>query len=456
MTDTARMPLEEFVPPKSIQLKDYEPFIGEHGVQELERLAAPLTGKGWANVNSTFVGGGVAEMLRGLIPMARACGIDARWFVMQGDERFFGVTKKFHNLLQGMELDISLEEIFHAYLDTIDRNACETFITSDLVVVHDPQPAALVMNGVIYGNVLWRCHIDTSKPDKTIWRFLLPYINHCAGAIFTMPEFVGPGLQVPAYQVMPGIDPLAEKNRLRSREEALDILAPLLNEHDIDPDRPILASVSRYDPHKNQAAAIRAFKQMRRDHPMDPAPYLIFLGNTAADDPEGDSVLQHLRELAGDDPDIRFLVNVEDNDRVVGALLNIARGFVHAATREGFGLVVTEALWQRTPVIGADVGGIRAQVIDGETGYLVDVDDDSKWAEAMARLLLDDDACTEMCAGAQECVRRHFLTPNVMRRYLQLMRYYSRVDRQAPGFRLSDLTYSEVINAMRPRPPFFP
>lgn len=451
-----KCPPAEHAPVALIGPEAYLEFIGPDRVEHLKRLAAPLEGKGWANVNSTLVGGGVAELLRGVLPLACGLGIDARWHVLEGGPEFFAVTKKFHNLLQGMEQDISLDEIFKAYLGTIDANSRETFITSDMVVVHDPQPAAMVMNGVIYGNVLWRCHIDTSAPDSTIWRFLLPYINHCAGAIFTMPEFVGQGLQVPVYQIMPGIDPLSEKNRLRTRAEALDILAPLLNEHGIDPDRPILACVSRFDPHKNQAAAIRAFMAMRSETRMDPAPQLVFLGNSADDDPEGEGVLHELKTLADGDANIHFLHNVENNDAVVGALLNVARGVVHAATREGFGLVVTEALWQRAPVIGSNRGGIRTQVIDGKTGYLVDPDDTSSMARAMARLIQDEEGCAALCEAAHEHVRQNFLTPHVVEKYLKLMRYYTRADREAPEFRLSELTYSEVINAMRPRPPFFP
>ena len=173
-----------------------------------------MRGRRWVNVNSTFDGGGVAEILRGAVPLARGLGLDADWYAIQSHDGFFKVTKKFHNLLQGMEMPISLEEIFEAYLGTIDhttRHAAS--IEGDLVVVHDPQPAALIMSGILFGNILWRCHIDTSSPSPVIWRFLLPYINHCSGAIFTSQQFVGPGLHVPLYEIEPCIDPLAEKNR---------------------------------------------------------------------------------------------------------------------------------------------------------------------------------------------------------------------------------------------------
>lgn len=448
--------LDEFQPARALDIADYAPFVGQEQIDALRRLAEPLQDKSWANVNSTLVGGGVAEMLQSVVPLARSLGVETRWFVIQGNDEFFTVTKKFHNMLQGMKLEISLEEIFSAYLDTIDENAGRTFIASDMVVVHDPQPAALVMNGVIYGNVLWRCHIDTSAPDRTVWRFLLPYINHCAGAIFTMPGFVGPGLQVPIYQIMPCIDPLSPKNRAFSDKEALETLAPLFQEHDIDPGRPILAAISRYDIHKNQATILEAFRLLKSTKRIDPAPYLVFLGNTASDDPEGGAMLDRLREQAGGDRDVRFWVNVENNDAVVGSLMQVARAFIHVSTREGFGLVVSEALWKGTPVIGSRVGGIVAQVEDGMTGYLVDPRDASSMAERMAKLLAEPELAGKLGEEGREHVRRNFLIPELIRRYLTLLRYYSHVDEELPGFRLGELSYMEVLSVTRPRPPFLP
>lgn len=456
MPNRTRFPLKQYEPEFSLSPDDYVPYIGAERVDALKRLAEPLGGKGWASVNSTFIGGGVAEMLRSVIPLARSLGIDARWYVIEGSGEFFDVTKKFHNMLQGMDLKITLEEIFHAYLNTIDENARNTFITSDMVVVHDPQPAAMVMNGIIYGNVLWRCHIDTSSPNQTVWRFLLPYINQCAAAIFTMPRFIGPGLLVPVYQVMPCIDPLAEKNRQYTEAEALDVLDPLCTEHDIDPGRPMVLAVSRYDIHKNQATIIKAFKRLRETRDLDPRPLLVFLGNTATDDPEGGAMLDSLLDMAGDDPDIRFLVNVDNNDAVVGSLMRLARCFVHVSTREGFGLVVTEAMWQGAPVIGSRTGGIVTQVLHKETGFLVDPMDVEAIAGHMADLLEDADAAQAMGRRGRDHVRDNFLLPELVRRYLTLLRFYGRIDRDPPEFRLSDLTYSEVINVMRPRPPLFP
>lgn len=446
--------LEKYHPEFERQIEDYLPFISQARVDEIRRLSDPLIGKSWTNVNSTFMGGGVAEMLQSIIPPVRKLGIDADWYVIQGNQRFFQVTKKLHNLLQGVEQEISMEEIFGAYLDTIDENSKKAYITSDMVVIHDPQPAAMIINGVLFGNILWRCHIDTSNPNPLIWRFLLPYINLCSGAIFTMPEYVGPGLQIPIYQITPCIDPLIEKNTRFSKEKALDILHPLFEKHRIDPHRPILAAISRYDVHKNQLTTLKAFNLLRRRKKFDPPPYLIFLGNTATDDPEGDAMLEKLKEKAGDDPDVHFWVNVDNNDQVVGALMHIARVFIHISTREGFGLVVTEAMWQGTPVIGSRAGGIIKQVLDGQTGYLVDAIDVEAVAEKMAFILERPDDSIQMGANAREHIREHFLLPELLKRYLVLMRFYTGVDRLLPGFRLDDLSYSEIMHAMRVKHPY--
>ncbi len=446
--------LEKYQPTISLSAEYYLPFIGQQRVDELKRLAEPVRDKEWANINSTFMGGGVAEMLQSVIPLTRGLGINADWYVIQGYDGFFNVTKKFHNLLQGVKQPITMEEIFGAYLDTIDENSKKTFIASDMVVVHDPQPAALIMNGVMYGNVLWRCHIDTSAPDKVIWRFLLPYINQCAGAIFTMPEYIGPGLQVPIYQIYPCIDPLVKKNHQYTDKEAIDVLAPLFNEHNIDPERPILAAISRYDIHKNQKTILKAFQKMRDEKKSAPAPYLIFLGNTASDDPEGGAMLEELIKQAGDDPDVRFWVNVENNDPVVGSLMHLAKAFVHISTREGFGLVVTEAMWQGTPVIGSKVGGIVKQVLEGKTGYLVDPLEIDSIADKMAFLLEHPDEAKALGENGREHVRSNFLIPEIIRRYLILLQFYTGESNELPEFRLDDISYSEIMQSMKVKHPY--
>ena len=410
----------------------------------MKRLAEPIVGTTWANVNSTFSGGGVAEMLRSIVPLATGLGIDAQWWAIEGSEDFFKVTKKFHNLLQGRPESLILDEIFGDYLDTIEQNALKAHIAADVIEIHDPQPAAMIMSGVLYGNVLWRSHIDTSSPDRVLWRFLLPYINQCAGAIFTLPKFAGPGLNIPHYQVYPSIDPLAEKNRQLSAAEALEVLAPVFHEHGIDSERPIIAVVSRYDPHKNQAAVLEAFKALRKVYSGKCPPYLVFLGNTASDDPEGESILRDLQQIAGDDPDVRFLVNVENNDRVVGALMRHARLCVHVSTKEGFGLVVAEAAWQGTPVIGSTAGGIYRQIVDGETGYIVEPNDVDALASRMSQLLDDQEQAETMGEGGREHIRQNFLLPSMLHRYLAILQFYAGKTTSLPASRIDKLSYREI------------
>jgi trehalose synthase len=429
------------------QPEEYIPHIGAARVEALKRLAGPVAGRRWVHINGTLQGGGVAELLQGMLPLARGLGLDTRWYALGAGEAFFQVTKKFHHLLQGLDTPLTLEELFGAYLDAIDA-AAQVQIAADLAVVHDPQPAGIIMPGALLSPVLWRCHLDTSTPHPVVWRFLLPYINQGAGAIFTLPEFIGPGLQVPVYQILPGIDPLATKNRQYTEPAAREILAPLLHASGIDPDRPILASVSRYDRHKNQATVLEAFRRLRAERRFHPPPYLIFLGNTAADDPEGTAVLAQLQARAGEDPDVRFWVDVPNNDCVVGALLRLARGMVHVPTREGFGLVVTEALWQGTPVVGAAVGGVQQQILPGRTGYLVTPRDAGAIAAAMARLLDDPAGAAAMGRRGREHVRRHFLLPEVLRRDLILLRYYTGISRARPPFRVNGPAYREVLETL--------
>lgn len=454
MSGTSGIPpqLLEYQPHADLTIGEYEPYIGRERVEALQHLAAPVEGKGWANLNSTFVGGGVAEMLRSILPLARSLGVQARWLAIHGHDQFFQVTKKFHNMLQGVDQSLSVEDLFDTYLGTLEANTPHERIESDLIVVHDPQPAALIMSGTLLGNVLWRCHIDTSTPNLTVWRFLAPYLNQYAGAIFTMPEFVGPGLHVPCYHVTPCIDPRAEKNRQYTDRQANEILNPLFRQHTVDPERPILAAISRYDIHKNQAVVLTAFQRLRERKRYDPPPYLILLGNTANDDPEGGTVLSRLQTQAGDDPDIRLWVNVENNDQVVGALMRVARGCVHVSTREGFGLVVSEALWQATPVIGARVGGIVKQVLDNQTGYLVEPLDVDAVAGKMAEILDEPLHAAWLGSQGREHVRQNFLLPELVSRYVRLLRYYTGVDDAPPTFRLNAPTYREALARRLPLP----
>ena len=446
--DRSKKYSNEYVELSPIDINQYEEFVGKEFMDDLKFLAEPLERKVWANVNSTFVGGGVAEMLQSVVPFARGLGIDARWFVIEGSEEFFGVTKKFHNLLQGVQQDITLEEIFHAYLDTLDANTRDVKVVGHMVTVHDPQPAAMVINGNIYGHIFWRCHIDTSEAYRTIWRFIVPYINQYEGAIFTSNEYVRENLQVPLYEINPCIDPMRTKNKQRTRKEALDVLGNILNDNNIDPDKPLILAVSRYDVHKNQKTIIEAFKELKKTCDKKKGFSLVIIGNSAADDPEGMEMYEKTKDYAADEEDIHLLLNVDNNDEVIGSFMAIADCFVHISTREGFGLVVSEAMWQGTPVVGSNVGGIKKQVMHGHNGFLVEPHETKEAAKAIKTILEDDTIKRTFSKNATETVRNNFLLPHMIYRHIMLMRYAMEIDNKLPDFRMNGLTYKETTQAL--------
>jgi len=433
----------------SVAPERYLDFIGPDDVERLKRLAAPLEGRGWAHVDAALPGDGAVEYLLGVLPLARGLGIDATRHCLETGPEFRAVARKIRNLFVGRGEDLSLAEFAEAYLGAVHGHGLKKFVSSDLIVLHGPEPLALAMSGGLYGNVLWRCHLDISIPDPAIWRLMLPYINHCAGAVLESPEFAGPGLQIPLYHIAPGIDPLCGRNRPRTQAEAQAALEPLFTVRGIDPERPILACL---DP-ENPAAALDAFALLRESKP-DPAPQLVFLAR--AGQIEAETAPDGLRSMAGDSRDVHLLVDDDEEGGMAGALLRLARALVLSVRGGSSVRFAAEALWQGTPVIGMDRRGLRALVRDGETGFLLPPDDAAVLAGAMGRLLSDDAARDAMGQAGRALVGERFLLPDLLGKELELLRYYSRVDRRAPDFRLSELTYSEVLGAMRPRPPFFP
>lgn len=436
--DQSERYLEKLPPFEAVDLSYYRDAIGFDKMEKLKQLASPLEGKVWAHVNSTYEGGGVAEMLRGMIPLAKGLGINAEWHCMEAHtEDFFSVTKKFHDLIQGVDHPMSFEELHGVYIDNSLKNFENYYVKADLTIVHDPQPCATSVFGNYEGSKLWRCHIDTTSANKYIWNFFLPFINHYDGAIFTDENFVRRGINKPVFQISPSIDPYAPKNRQLTEKEAHRILEPLFNKHNIDAGRPIVLAVSRYDIHKNQSTILRAFKEMKKDREVQKRkPLLVMVGNTATDDPDGLAMYGQMMEERDNDTDIFLLMNIENNDENIGALMRIANQFVHVSTKEGFGLVVTEALWQGTPVIGSNVGGISQQVIDGKTGFLVDPFDMERIREKMKYLLLHPEGSQFIGEQAVEHVREHFLLPSLLEKYLVLMRYYLGIDQNQPWFKI--------------------
>lgn len=436
--DQSEKYLKNSPPFEAVAADKYRESIGFSNLEKLKQLAAPLENKVWAHVNSTYVGGGVAEMLKSLVPLAKGLGINAQWHCFEAHtDDFFYITKKFHDLIQGVEQPFNVEELLGVYIDNSIKNFENYSVKADLTIVHDPQPCATSVFGNYEGTKLWRCHIDTTSANKLIWNFFLPFINYYDGAIFTDNNFVKPGIRKPVYRIAPSIDPLSPKNKQLTEAKARQILQPLFDKHNIDGDRPIVLAVSRYDIHKNQATIIKAFKEIKKDKEVQKKkPLLIMVGNTATDDPDGLAMYGQMMEERDNDTDIFLLMNIENNDENIGALMKVANQFVHISTKEGFGLVVTEALWQGTPVIGSNVGGIAQQVIDNKTGFLVHPYDVDKIKERMKYLLLHPEVSKIIGEQGVEHVRQHFLLPTLLEKYLLLMRYYLGIDKNKPYFQI--------------------
>jgi trehalose synthase len=355
----------------------------------------------------------VAEILQTLVPLMRDVGLDAEWQVIEGEDTFFEVTKACHNGLQGMDIPFT-EQMRDTWRRYNELNAQKLEGLSDFVVVHDPQPAGLLhYHGRYDSRWIWRCHIDTSNPTPAYWNFFAPYIGEYDAGIFTMKQYVGPDVEFELLAIIPPtIDPLSPKNAPMDEAEARGIVAGF----GIDVARPLVTQISRFDPWKDPLGVIDAYRIVKSEMPQV---QLALVGSMAADDPEGWSYLDKTNRHAREDFDIHILHNYHGvHGREVGAFQMASDVVVQKSTREGFGLVVTEALWKGKPVVGGNVGGIPLQVIDGETGFLVN--SVHECAEKVRYLLKHPDQAALMGAAAREHVRENFLTTRHLADYLRL------------------------------------
>ncbi len=396
------------------RLADYHPIVGEEVIAEIRALAEPLRGARVVHVNATAFGGGVAEMLVTLVPLMRDVGLEAEWQVIAGEDEFFNVTKACHNGLQGMDVPFSgeMKAIWRHYNK---MNAARFEGEYDFVVVHDPQPAGLLhYHGRKAGeHWAWRCHIDTSHPNPAYWDFFAPYITECEAGIFTMEQYVGPGVSYDYLAIItPTIDPLSPKNAPMAQDRAQEIVARF----GIDVSRPLITQVSRFDPWKDPLGVVDAYRIVKAQVP---EVQLALVGSMASDDPEGWYYLDKTIRHAGKDDDIHILHNFHGVGALeVGAFQTASDVVVQKSTREGFGLVVTEGLWKGKPVVGGNAGGIPLQVLDGETGFLVDSVEEC--GEKALYLLQHPEEAEAMGAAAREHVRRNFLTTRHLADYLSL------------------------------------
>lgn len=394
------------------RLDDYKEAAPKGSIDFLKRLADKIEGKGILHINSTKLGGGVAEILRSLVPLLEDVGLKARWEVISGNEEFFGVTKGFHNALQGQEQRIS-QGMLRTYQEVNRGNAQSLSFDSDFVIIHDPQPAALIDHRSSKSQWIWRCHIDISRPQWKVWNFLRQFVVKYDAAIFSLPRFAQ-RLPIPQFLIYPSIDPLSDKNRDLSAAEQEQIISRL----NICTDKPILLQVSRFDRFKDPLGVIQAYRLVKRHHDVQ----LVLAGGGATDDPEGEVVLSEVREAARDDPDIRILLLPPDAHVEINALQRAATIVLQKSLREGFGLTVAEAMWKGKPVIGGFAGGITVQLIYGVTGFTVN---SVEGAAFRIHYLLDNpEVMGKMGEDAREYVRRNFLITRHLGDYLALMNFF--------------------------------
>jgi trehalose synthase len=391
-------------------LFDYREVVGPDIIEELTVLASHVGGRSIKMVNSTAVGGGVAEMLRRVVPLLNELGIQVEWSVIKGDEPFFEITKAFHNALQGQEERFS-EKVFHTYLEYNEMNFRAMSFDQDLIVIHDPQPAAMIqwMNKR-KNRWVWRCHIDLSHPDEQLWRFMKPLIEHYDAAIFTSALF-SPELRIPQYLFYPAIDPLDDKNRRLKPSYVEHVFA----KYGIPRDKPIVTQISRYDPWKDPVGVVQAFKMARKYVDCR----LLLVGDKAADDPESDKILAQVKAEAGDHPDIHVLLFSPSIATEINAFQRGSDIVLQKSLREGFALTVSEALWKGRPVIAGAVGGIPAQIIDGHTGILVHTVEGASLA--IRSLLNQPEYARQLGEGGHRRVKGEFLITKNLKRYLLLL-----------------------------------
>lgn len=392
-------------------IDDYASIVGLEEVEGIRQLAEKVTGERVIHVNATHFGGGVAEILSRLIPLARSAGIDISWQTIKGAEHFFSITKEIHNGLQGKEGGLLSDSDWSAYFNNVMENWASLDLEGDVVTIHDPQPLPLIerRRG---GKWVWRCHIDTSQPNEGVWRGIAGYVKKYDLAIFSMEKYIPKNMGIPALIDYPTIDPLAPKNFSIPPSE----VQAILERYGVDPDRPIVGQVGRFDPWKDPLGAIQTYRLVKEKIP---SVQLLLIGSFAKDDPEAAEWFRKTVDFAGDDRDIFILSNREGvGDKEVNAFQRAMSVALQLSIKEGFGLTVTEALWKGVPVVAKRAGGIALQVIDGSTGFLID--DYQEAAEKTAMLLRRPWLARELGDRGEDHVRMNFIITKALRNYLRM------------------------------------
>ena len=395
----------------SAVLDAYAPFVGAATIDELRLLGDRLRGRRVQNVNSTAVGGGVAEILNRMIPLLTELGVDARWDVIRGGDAFYAVTKSIHNALHGAPIALSEQDVA-TFMEAQELNLRHIDLSHDIVFIHDPQPIGLVANRPAGSKWIWRCHVDVSAPSPPVWSFLRPWIERYDAAIFSAPQF-SRSLALPQVLVAPSIDPLADKNRELEPHVIESVVASL----GIDPTRPLVTQVSRFDRLKDPLGVIEAYLLAKKYNDCQ----LLLVGGSATDDPEGSQVLAECRDRAAGDPDIHVVELPPTANVEINAIQRASTVILQKSLKEGFGLTVSEALWKGKPVIAGAVGGIPLQVTHRYSGILTHtIEGTAYW---MKQLLNEPDFAARLGANGREHVRQNFLLTRHLRDYMLLFLY---------------------------------
>ena len=391
------------------RLDEYRAVAGSDAIDELQLVAERLKGRSVLHVNSTAVGGGVAEILSRMVPLLNEMGVSTRWEVIKGGEAFYAATKKFHNALHGDRQDVTPGD-YQSYEETTDDNLSRLDLGADFVFIHDPQPAALVKKRPgLKNRWLWRCHIDLSHADQGVWSFLRPYVEKFDACVVSAPAFAQK-LTIPQVLIAPSIDPLSDKNRELEDSEVRTIMERLR----IPADKPLITQVSRFDRLKDPLGVIRAFRSIKGS--VDAR--LLLVGGSAADDPEGALVYQEALEAAKGDEDIIIMALPPTSHLEINAIQRASAVIVQKSLREGFGLTVSEALWKGKPVIAGAVGGIPQQIIHKQSGILVhSIEGAAYW---MKQLLQQPEFSRKLGENGREHVRNNFLLTRHLRDYMLL------------------------------------
>jgi len=402
---------------KSSILNFYEILLGKEPVEIIKEKARAFEDKSILHVNATKFGGGVAEILQNMVALMEELDLDVKWKAFSAPDSFFQISKKMHNALQGnYKINFSTEEV-NQFLEQAKDIYDQVHPEEDFVIIHDPQPCPIIKHAEKRkGKWIWRCHIDTSNPNPKAWDLIFPFLQKYDARIFTMKDFAKSELNDPIFYITPSIDPFSEKNK----EMTLDVAKNIVQKY-VPLDLPIITQVSRFDPWKDPLGVVDAYNKVKEKIPIR----LALIGSLAHDDPEGVEWLEKVKDYANGDENIHILTNLDGvGDIEVNAFQRVSKIIVQKSLREGFGLTVTEALWKGTPVIGGDVGGIRLQIKDGESGYLVNSIDET--AERILYLLKNPKIAEKMGKEGREKVKNEFLLIRHLEKYLDLFKSISK------------------------------